>query len=458
MIKYFEYDSFDEYGQHIIPVNSLYHMNKLASGSYSPELMKVILNMKRQPNRYYVVVNALGSYEVWGSNRNGDAFPESGLIHKSLRTDMGTSNDYGYKTFEYYAKFYKHHNNKDPKNSFGDIVFSHWNPLTHRVELIIAVNIENAKDIIDALEANEQVSVSMGCLTDPEYPILTIDGYKPIKDVNVGDTVFTHTGNWRKVTELHRRKYTGKVYKIGMRGLSLPIELTADHPMMMKCFQKTSLNKQRPYIDPEEFESKDFEWAHIEHAEIGDHIKYLPVQYSFNEFSSINDEDLAKLMGYYFAEGSFGYNNGKPDIIQLACHIDDDLPREVPKLVNKLFPGTTCSIRSHHRSDKCLSVDIFSTRLSCFMNKYMSHLARNKKIPPEIFLSEKNIKLSFIGAWISGDGFCDAKGVHISSCNINALLQARDLLITCGIATSLYKITHKAGGGLRAVDSGPILH
>ena len=163
MIKYIEYDSFDEHGQHIIPINSLYQMNKTASGTYSPELMKIILNMKRRDDRYYIVVNALGSHEIWGCNRNGDTFPEPGLMHKSLRTDMGTANDYGYKTFEYYAKLYKHHVNKDPNNSFGEIIFSHWNPITHRVELIIAVDTEKAADIVDALEKNEQVSVSMGC-------------------------------------------------------------------------------------------------------------------------------------------------------------------------------------------------------------------------------------------------------------------------------------------------------
>ena len=125
MIKYFEYDSIDDTGKHIIPVNTLYHMNKTASGDYSSEIMKVVLNMKRKPEFYYVVINALGSHEIWGSNRNGDGFPAAALSHKSLRTDMGTINDYGYKTFEYYAKLYKHHVNKDPKKSFGEIVFSH---------------------------------------------------------------------------------------------------------------------------------------------------------------------------------------------------------------------------------------------------------------------------------------------------------------------------------------------
>ena len=163
MIKYFEYDSYDETGQHIIPVNSMYHLNKTASGTYSPEIMKVVLNMTRKPDRYYVVINALGSHEIWGSNRNGDGFPASGLSHKSLRTDMGTSNDYGYKTFEYYAKLFRHHINKSNSPFFGEIVFSHWNPMTQRVELIVGINTESGSDIIKSIQLNENVSVSMGC-------------------------------------------------------------------------------------------------------------------------------------------------------------------------------------------------------------------------------------------------------------------------------------------------------
>jgi hypothetical protein len=124
--------------------------------------MKIILNMKRQPDRYYVVINALGSYEVWGANRNGDAFPEAGLKHKSLRTDMGTSEDFGFKSFEHYAKLFKHHVNKNPKESFGDIIFSHWNQNLHRVELIVGIDTEKGKDIIDSLDNGELVSVSMG--------------------------------------------------------------------------------------------------------------------------------------------------------------------------------------------------------------------------------------------------------------------------------------------------------
>lgn len=162
MIKYVEFDSIDETGQHITPVNSLYQMNKIASGTYSPEIMKVIYGMKKNPNRYDVVINALGSYEVWGCNRNGDAFPEEALKHLSLRTDMGTAEDFGFKTFEYYAKWFRNHVNKPTSPNFGEVIYSHWNPVIHRVELIVGIDAVKDADTIRALDNGELVSVSMG--------------------------------------------------------------------------------------------------------------------------------------------------------------------------------------------------------------------------------------------------------------------------------------------------------
>jgi len=169
MIKYVEFDSIDETGKHIIPANSIYDLNKTASDTYSPEIMKVISSIQRDPKRYYVVVNALGSYEIWGANRNGDAFPEDALKHVSLRTDMGTPNDYGYKTFEYYAKWFRNHVNKENSPSFGEVIFSHWNPTLHRVELIVAIDTEKDGETIQAIENGDLVSVSMGCRVPEDF-------------------------------------------------------------------------------------------------------------------------------------------------------------------------------------------------------------------------------------------------------------------------------------------------
>jgi hypothetical protein len=164
MIKYVTFESHDEYGEHITPVDRVTNTrSKIASGGYSPELMKVILSLKRKPELYYVVINALGSYEVWGVNGNGDAFPKSGLEHVSLRTDMNTPNDYGYKTFEYYSKLFKHHVNRSDSPSYGEVIFSHWNPTMQRVELVVGIDKFKGKDMIDDMEKNIPIAVSMGC-------------------------------------------------------------------------------------------------------------------------------------------------------------------------------------------------------------------------------------------------------------------------------------------------------
>lgn len=164
MVKYIEFNTVDEYGIHArsIEPNQL-GLTKIASNDYSKEIMDAINSLKRESRYFYVVINALGSLEVWGMNRNGDGFPREGLAHHSLRSDMGTEGDYGYKTFEYYAKLFKNHVNKADSPSFGVVVCSHWNPRIERVELVVGIDKEKGKDIITAIENGDNVAVSMGC-------------------------------------------------------------------------------------------------------------------------------------------------------------------------------------------------------------------------------------------------------------------------------------------------------
>ena len=164
MIKYIEFQAHTNLGKHIQVVGddlSNHSLIKTAGLNYAPEIMDFIKTMNRKPGNVYVAVNALGADESWGCNTQGDAFPRSALNHISLRSDMQTPNDYGYKTFEYYGHLYKHHVNKDPKRSYGRVIFSHWNANMDRVELIVEVYSAN-KDIIEQIE-NGEVAVSMGC-------------------------------------------------------------------------------------------------------------------------------------------------------------------------------------------------------------------------------------------------------------------------------------------------------
>lgn len=128
------------------------------TGEKLKKFLKTITPEDRKEN-VYVLVNALGAGEYFGSNINADYFPWDALSHEG--------DDYGYKTF-LRAHAFQHHANKDPERAFGVPVLSILNPRMKRVELVIKLNREAAKrqgadGIITRIENGEFPDVSMGC-------------------------------------------------------------------------------------------------------------------------------------------------------------------------------------------------------------------------------------------------------------------------------------------------------
>jgi len=133
------------------------------------------------PNRAVVIVIALGSGEYYGCNKNGDYFPEKELISS-------------YKTF-LDGHVFRHHVNKDPRKSIGDIVGAFWNSQMHRVELLIELDHSKAgreirRSFGDGF-VSHPFSVSMGCKVP--YDVCSICGKKTYKPSDYCE----HIKRWR---------------------------------------------------------------------------------------------------------------------------------------------------------------------------------------------------------------------------------------------------------------------
>lgn len=129
------------------------HLVKTAA-EFHPQVAQYIREAKQIPGKTQLLLTALGAGEIWGQNANGDFFPRESLSHEG--------EDYGYQTFTSNAKVYKHHVNKDPKRSYGDVLLAVYNPVYHRVELIVTIDHTTAPEIIAKVEAGEPVDFSMG--------------------------------------------------------------------------------------------------------------------------------------------------------------------------------------------------------------------------------------------------------------------------------------------------------
>jgi hypothetical protein len=135
-----------------------------------------------------VLVNAMGAYETYDDNRNGDSFPDRPVNvgvpvkcgHKSCEAGAWIAASEvlskHYKTFEVHGGIYKHHVNKDPSKSLGKVLKAVWNDKMQRVELLLEIVNDRDKDLAKKIADGEYPAVSMGCHV--KYDVCSICGHR----------------------------------------------------------------------------------------------------------------------------------------------------------------------------------------------------------------------------------------------------------------------------------------
>lgn len=93
---------------------------------------------------------ALGDWEHYGMNRNGDAFTKDACQKY-------------HHTFVKHGHVFRNHDNKDPKNAIGKIAASTYNEPMGRIELIIWADEKKAAPELHKLAEDGTASFSMAC-------------------------------------------------------------------------------------------------------------------------------------------------------------------------------------------------------------------------------------------------------------------------------------------------------
>lgn len=238
MLKVAFFSGQDETGQRVFPLFGAADaaFEKVAAPVLLPEVVRYIETLRPSPTSQYVLLNAMGAVEWWGSNINGDAFTEASLIHKpddwsgNPLLDKVRAKDwaYGFPTF-YFAHPYAHHRNKDASRAFGEVELAAWNPRMKRVELVARVDKDKCEQfggtgVWDKLKAGEFPDVSMGCKVPFDTCSICLDKKRYAAAADTFDKK-RHKSPGDAVLEVHKKN--------PIRGVSITRKDYCDHARTM---------------------------------------------------------------------------------------------------------------------------------------------------------------------------------------------------------------------------------
>lgn len=155
----------EDYDFPLVTVLDSSNKELVKTANYAGEVSSFLSGLNPEPEYIYALINALTAGEFYGSNRNGDYFPE-----EALKKYHNTFVENGY--------VYKHHVNKDPLKSFGKVIFSHYNDEMKRVELVVRLikAHEETQKIIAELQRSgpAKIKTSMGCRVPEDICSITL--------------------------------------------------------------------------------------------------------------------------------------------------------------------------------------------------------------------------------------------------------------------------------------------
>jgi len=280
-----------------------------------------------------------------------------------------------------------------------------------------------------------------------ENTLLQTDlGIKKIKDIEIGEMIYDENGELQQIeNKFSRMCKKDELYKLNIKGMDSPLYITDDHKilvMKIKHCSKSFTNikwckenchqirhkrgcAQRFYKEYKE------EWITIKELLNENFAVKAIFPKLYGEGISL---DLAYILGYYCAEGSFDHTR-----LDFAAHLEEKefLENEfIPKL-KRVF------------GDKINPVIVQTTangiHLRVSLNDYINifHLVgkgvRNKRIPFELFKTVEEVG-AFIDGLYMGDGCKSRTEYSIATVNEFLAFQIKSALLMLGKYSILRKV------------------
>jgi glycosyltransferase involved in cell wall biosynthesis len=225
---------------------------------------------------------------------------------------------------------------------------------------------------------------------------IVCDGFtKSVQDVVVGDRVLTHKGHYWPVTYVFpAREHDGLFVTIKASHSSEPVVLTENHPVLVVRAKGPSLpdfsDVSPEWVNSQDVKEKDYVCFPVD---VGDRQEICP--------------SMAKLLGYYAAEGCLMYEGRKADGhlkgVQWTLHGDEwEYANEISQLVESLF-GVRATINKVATTNT-LVVRVCSYSVAKKCRDEVGELAGGKNLSHNLYFTKNESTRAFLSALFKGDG------------------------------------------------------
>lgn len=299
----------------------------------------------------------------------------------------------------------------------------------------------------------------------PWTKVITKDGIKTAEEIKGGDMVLTHKGQFKPVVYSQAQPVGKKIVDVKLSSSNILLTVTDDHPILAcKSERKKRITshstgeKLEPYgknpkiefvlagdlqpydyvvykprimsnvlpplidfyvLSPDTFVQQDgYVYTKLSNGKAATHRQYMPQKYCMNN-------ELARLLGYYAAEGCTSKARGHRQYTTFTFSADEDIYiNDVTNIVERQF-GIKATIVTENNTTH---VKVGSRFLAEFVYHFVG--AKTQKVVPEELLTNHELRAEFIRGLLRGDGTKTRQVRYdcIGMAALNILIWLRDAL------------------------------
>jgi len=291
-----------------------------------------------------------------------------------------------------------------------------------------------------------------GCLPEGTY-IKTVEGFKDITKIDIGEEVFTYTKDGLVAQKVKRVIDSGvkRLYELKTRNRN--VKASANHPFLTLAYngkdRKSGYNSEKKH--PFSYLENDYslEWKALGNINEGD----VVVVYSGGVEQETNISEvsvnLMKVLGCYLGDGSNTLRKNRIRGGRIYLHLHDE--KLIQKYSNLLTEEGIGNTTNSKVVTVCRNEEYYKLTALGFKGN-----AHTKAIPDWVYSLSREHREALIEGLIDSDGYKTKYGFGIHLCNKKLIEQIRNLCIDLGyrVGNVRYKLQKDSYLNDRVIKGG----